>query len=102
VVVGDIGDYAERHPGPNEVVLAIEVSLSSLRHDRDTKQRVYAEAGIPTYWVVDVPAGQIEVYTVPGQGRYGELRTHDQDDIVSLSLPDGSALDVPAADLLPQ
>jgi Uma2 family endonuclease len=104
VVIGDIDDYAEQHPGPDEVVLVVEVAHSSLRHDRDTKQRIYAEAVIPAYWIIDLAARRIECYSQPlsDEGRYGELHTFDDDDTISLSLPDGSTLDIPAADLLPR
>jgi Uma2 family endonuclease len=45
--------YLEAHPGAADAVLVIEVTDSSLRFDLDTKARLYAEAGIIWYWVVD-------------------------------------------------
>ncbi len=53
------------HPLPNEIGLLIEISSSSLRLDRTHKARVYARAGIPVYWVVNVVDKQIEVFTQP-------------------------------------
>ncbi len=43
----------------------VEVANSSLAHDRSTKKRVYAAAGIPVYWLVDLSKRQFEVYTDP-------------------------------------
>jgi Uma2 family endonuclease len=50
--------------------LIVEVSDSSLRKDRRIKTRIYADAGVPEYWIVDVPGGAVEVYTTPIDGSY--------------------------------
>lgn len=52
-------------------VLAVEVAVTSHKKDRETKAPVYARAGVPTYWLVDVPAKTIEVRTEPGPDGYG-------------------------------
>lgn len=56
--------------------MLIEVSESSLSKDRRVKARIYAQAGVPEYWVVDVGARTIEVRSAPqqGQGQYAQLR----------------------------
>jgi Uma2 family endonuclease len=46
--------YLEAHPGPVDTVLVMEVADSSLPFDLEIKARLYAAAGIPGYWVVDV------------------------------------------------
>jgi Uma2 family endonuclease len=66
IVRGDRRDYRNRHPGPEDVALVVEVSDTTLQRDRTTKQRLYAAAGIATYWIVNLVDGQIEVYTEPG------------------------------------
>jgi Uma2 family endonuclease len=53
VVCGSIRDHARRHPAPHEIVLVIEVAASSLTVDR-AKARLYARAGIPAYWIVNL------------------------------------------------
>ena len=53
------------HPLPADVSLVIEVSDNSLGFDRSHKARMYARAGIPVYWVVNVTDKQIEVFTQP-------------------------------------
>jgi Uma2 family endonuclease len=63
VVRGERRHYLDRHPGPQEVALVVEVADASLPRDRTFKKRLYAAAGIPVYWIVNLPDSQIEVYT---------------------------------------
>jgi Uma2 family endonuclease len=57
--------YKEREADADDVLLLIEVADSSLAYDRSTKLRLYAEAAIPEYWVVDCAAETVEVYRTP-------------------------------------
>ena len=66
--------YKESEPATDDVLLLIEVGVSSLAYDRGTKLRLYAEAGIPEYWVVDATAELIEIHRGPGPAGYGETR----------------------------
>jgi Uma2 family endonuclease len=54
----------------------IEVASSSLRIDIGIKPPLYAEGGSPEYWVVDVAAKQVEVFTQPHGDRYAHRATH--------------------------
>lgn len=65
VARGDETTYRTYHPGPADTALVVEVSASSLSRDRTDKARIYARAGIPVYWVVNVIDKQIEVFTQP-------------------------------------
>jgi Uma2 family endonuclease len=65
VVRGAIRDYIGRHPGPQDMALAIEVADSSLPKDRNLKGRIYARAGIPVYWIINLVDRKVEVYTDP-------------------------------------
>jgi Uma2 family endonuclease len=65
VVVDGPRRYRQRHPQPEDIGLVIEVSDSSLEIDRTDKARIYARAGLPVYWIVNLVDGQIEVYTTP-------------------------------------
>ncbi|MCL2769960.1 MAG: Uma2 family endonuclease [Solirubrobacterales bacterium] len=51
-------------------LLVIEVAVTSQHLDREVKAPLYARAGIPTYWLVDVPARVVEVRTDPGRRGY--------------------------------
>lgn len=55
-------DYRNHHPRPEDVLLLIEVSDATLRLDRDTKLPLYARAGIPECWIVNLRKKQIEIY----------------------------------------
>jgi Uma2 family endonuclease len=65
--------YKEREAYAEDAVLLIEVAESSLAYDRSTKLRLYAEAGIPEYWVVDCVAESIEVYRIPEADGYRDV-----------------------------
>lgn len=67
IIRGDTLDYLDRHPGPEDTALVVEVADATLRRDRGIKKRLYARAGIPVYWIVDVNKLQIEVYSEPNQ-----------------------------------
>jgi Uma2 family endonuclease len=64
VVRGGALDYAERHPGADDIALIVEVADSSVERDR-AKARIYARAGIAGYWIVNLPEGWVEVYAGP-------------------------------------
>ena len=57
--------YKEREAFAEDVLLLIEVADTSLRYDRSTKLRLYAEAGVLEYWLVDCNAESIEVFRAP-------------------------------------
>ena len=57
-------------PQPEDCVLAIEVSDSTVNFDRTTKRRMYAGAGIPEYWVLDLPKNCVVVHRSPRSGEY--------------------------------
>ncbi|MBI3271817.1 MAG: Uma2 family endonuclease [Planctomycetes bacterium] len=65
VVHGAARAFVERHPGPTEIGLLVEVADSSLDRDRTLKARLYARAGIPRYWILDLEARSLEVYEQP-------------------------------------
>jgi Uma2 family endonuclease len=64
VVPGNPRDYAEAHP--TMALLAVEVSDETLAFDRGRKARLYARAGIPEYWIVNLVDRVLEVYRDPG------------------------------------
>lgn len=88
LVRGDESTFRTRHPEPADIGLVVEVSDSSLRVDRHDKGRIYAQNGIPVYWVVNVVEKQIEVYTQPAGT--GEDATYARRD----DYPAGSAAPV--------
>jgi len=65
VIRGDTSDYADRHPPAEAVALVVEVADASLEFDRTLKKAIYAQAGIPVYWIVNLIDGRLEVYVDP-------------------------------------
>jgi Uma2 family endonuclease len=66
--------YAQARPVPDDVLLIIEVSDSTINYDRQVKVPLYARAGVPEMWLVNLPEELIEVYTHPAGGTYQESR----------------------------
>jgi Uma2 family endonuclease len=65
VIRGDSADYADRHPPADAVALVIEVADASLEFDRTVKRAIYALAGIPAYWIVNLIDQRLEVFCEP-------------------------------------
>lgn len=80
--------YRAKHPGPDDILLIIEVADTSPQRDRDLKIPLYAQARIPDVWLVNLPADGIEVYREPRGGHYAEIRTaHCGENLTPLLLP---------------
>lgn len=62
--------YGTAHPGPEDVLLLVEVSDSSIEYDREVKLPLYARHGITEVWIVDLENEAIEVYTDPAVEGY--------------------------------
>lgn len=67
-----LGDYETAHP--STALLVVEVADSTLRRDRG-KAAIYAAASVREYWIVNLSARTVEVYTSPDGERYAEART---------------------------
>lgn len=65
--------YKHRTAAAEDTLLLIEVAETSLAYDRSTKLRLYAETGIPEYWVVDGVAESLEVHRAPHAGGYRDV-----------------------------
>jgi len=65
--------YAESHPGPEDALLVVEISDTTLTYDRRVKLPKYAGAGIPEVWSVNLPKEIVEVYRRPDGGSYSEI-----------------------------
>ena len=78
---------------------------STLDSDRTDKLQIYARAGLPVYWIVNLVDRQIEVYEQPsgpaGSPDYAARRTYRPGDAVPVVLDGAAVGTVPAAELLP-
>ncbi|MFN0278179.1 MAG: Uma2 family endonuclease [Pyrinomonadaceae bacterium] len=89
IVLADLTKYdGKRHPRPNEVILVVEVSDSTLKYDRDTKLALYAAAEIREVWIVNLINNIIEVHKDPSNGIYQLTSIYKPGDILkSKALP---------------
>jgi Uma2 family endonuclease len=107
LVRGRPRDFLERHPSVAELGLAAEVSDSTLASDRKLKARIYAAAGIPEYWIVNLVDRQVEVYTDPRPAHgeeppaYAGKKVYSAADRVPVSLLGQPLGDLAAAEFLP-
>jgi Uma2 family endonuclease len=105
VVRGSDDDYRDRHPGPGDVALVVEVADSSLRRDRGFKKVIYAKAAIAVYWIVNLIDRRVEVYSEPTganeAANYGAHTDFAETDHLPLVLDGHSVANIAAKDLLP-
>jgi Uma2 family endonuclease len=105
VARGDERTYLTCHPTATDVGLIIEVAGTSLLRDQRDKTRIYARAGIPVYWIVNLVDRRVEVYTQPSGPTavpaYGASQVYQPGDAVPLVLDGAAVGSVAAADLLP-
>jgi Uma2 family endonuclease len=66
--------YTSSHPGPEDVLLAVEVAETSAAVDREVKVPLYARFGVPEVWLVDLAGDQVEVFREPSAEGYREVR----------------------------
>ncbi len=67
---------------PQQALLLVEVSETSLRKDRGVKLRVYAAAGVPESWIVDLTTMTVEVYTQPTSKGYANVEKLRDGDVL--------------------
>lgn len=70
VARGTALDYRSQHPQPADLHLVVEVADSTLTYDCGPKARLYAQAGIADYWVVDVQNQQLHIFRDPTPAGY--------------------------------
>lgn len=81
-------DYSQQHPEPCDVLLLIEVADDSLKYDLGEKAKLYAEAGIEDYWVIDLRQQAIHVHRQPQASGYTNVTTvRDDQPAQSLRYP---------------
>ena len=88
VIRGQTTDYRDRHPQALDIELVIEVSDATLERDRTMKKRIYANAGIPIYWILNLRDRQLEVYTQPrmeeSEYAYSQIFTESESITITL------------------
>lgn len=90
--------YSSRHPGPDDVLLIVEVADLRVTYDRLEKLPRYAEAGIPEVWLVDLEQFVVTQFTEPAGTAYRNERRHARGQTIECQSIAG--LQVPADDIL--
>lgn len=81
--------YAGEDAGPADALLVIEVADTSEHYDRAVKVPLYARAGIPEVWLVDLVAMNVTIYRAPAPDGYAQTMVVSGDDALSpLAFPD--------------
>jgi Uma2 family endonuclease len=95
----DFERYRAAHPGPEDILLVVEISDTTLKDDRELKLPLYAQAGIPETWLMNLPDDRIEVYRDPAPEGYRSITLVPRDGAVTpLAFPD---VTISCAELLP-
>jgi Uma2 family endonuclease len=77
-------EHQERHPRADELLLVIEVGDSSVSFDLTRKATLYARAGVPEYWVLDLIRRMLVVHRQPDGTQYRDIHVYSEDDLVSM------------------
>jgi Uma2 family endonuclease len=88
--------YESSHPTPDETLLLVEVSDTTLRYDREVKATLYARCEIPELWIVDLQADAIHVHRAPVGGSYSELFSLASPAVAGIAALPGVAVDLGA------
>lgn len=105
VIRGGVDDYPDRHPGPEDIALLVEVADTTLDRDRGLKKRLYAQSAVSAYWIVNLVDRRVETYTDPSGSAiapdYARREEYDSSQSIPLIIDGQLIAKIPVADLLP-
>ena len=82
--------YQTRHPFPEDIFWLIEIASSNLAKDLGVKRDLYAQAGIPEYWVMNLQTLELIVFRDPMANKYRSEVCLSGGNISLLAFPDVS------------
>ncbi len=82
IVAHPLRQYFDHHPTKNEIFLLIEIADATLKFDTERKAKIYAQAGIIEYWVVDVRQEQVYIFREAIDDKYTQQDILGSSDIV--------------------
>ncbi len=89
IVLHGSSKFLTSNPKATQIQFCFEVSDSTLDYDLYSKSGLYARAGIPEYWVIDIPGRKLYVHRNASEGEYQAVTIYDETEFVSLlSKPD--------------
>ena len=80
--------YLKHHPYPEDIYWLIEVADTTLAYDLDAKRQLYAQAGIPEYWVIDITKQQLVIFHDLQGGDYVTQLTVSDGVVYSIAFPE--------------
>ncbi|MDQ3753319.1 MAG: Uma2 family endonuclease [Acidobacteriota bacterium] len=86
--------YEQVLPAASDVLLIVEVADTSVDYDRNKKLPLYARAGIPEMWLVDLSAHTITIYAQPLNGQYQLVETFKRGEPITAQTLAGLTLPV--------
>ena len=89
IILGSFRKYSRRHPMAIEVALVVEVADDLLEQHQGLRQNIYAQAGVPVYWIINLTDFVVEVYSQPVQvtmPHYADVQRLRGDDMLSIIL----------------
>ena len=90
--------YESAHPGPEDILLVVEVADTTARYDRKIKVPLYARHGIAEVWLLDLQEQVLEIYRNPEQGKYQQIEHLRSGPVTPAQLPEAV---IQLADLFP-
>jgi Uma2 family endonuclease len=91
-------DYDVRHPRGDETLLVVEIAETTVAFDLSRKAILYARAGVPEYWVLDLVRRVLVVHRQSDGSQFKLIQIHTEDEMVSM---EGRPEAVKVKDLLP-
>jgi Uma2 family endonuclease len=76
--------YSQSDASASDALLVVEVSDSTLKYDQEVKVPLYAGAGVPEVWVVDLNAGRVWVYREPKEGSYTWIQAYERGAVLAV------------------
>jgi Uma2 family endonuclease len=75
--------YASGHAGPADIFLIIEMADSALGYDQEVKMALYAETGVPEYWIADIQNDCVITYSNPAKNTYRTIQTLQRGNVLT-------------------
>jgi Uma2 family endonuclease len=75
--------YRHAHPAPRDVYLIVEIADASVKRDRRVKLPLYARAGVPEVWLVDLNTERVEVHREPSPGGYRSVKAVPRGEVLT-------------------
>jgi Uma2 family endonuclease len=101
IIRGVVDDYEERDATADDTALVVGIAGPNLPADRTDLARVYAAAGIPIYWIVNLAEGQVEIFSEPRRDGYQSHQVLSRGQDVPVVVAGVEAAWIAVADLLP-